>query len=691
MSVSRVAHALGLLLGAALLLVLGASPAWAHATPVASDPEPGAVLSTTPGVVTLVFSEPLNTGLSSATVVAPNGERFEGKVSGGDRITVALGTNAPGVYEVDWTTVSTLDGHPLHGSYAFGVGVNPGAAGEGTVGVGPSEGGLALGLLRALEYAALLAATGMLLLQRLARREPRPDWVRPRVRVALITALVSGAALVVAEAWLAAGSPEVGRMVTYLTTGLPATARVLRVVAEAAAVAATFVAGGGLVVVPLIVAFVALAASGHAAAVDPRWLGIGADALHLLSAGLWAGGVLALVTLRPPDGWRESQGRALLNRFTPVALVAFSVTVAAGVVRGFQELHTLAHLVRSSYGLVLSLKVLGVLVMAQLSWFAWKRIVGSFRAEAAVAILVVGLAGVLAAFPLPPARVSEAEAAPGGSHEGVSALPQQGDLTFGGNAGEVLVGMSLRPGEPGRNEVLVYLLPLEGEQAAAAIPATIAIAGEPEVSMQDCGSTCRRTELELSGGERLQVTIGGSSGGTVEFRLPTLPAPGGRRLLLRTQTRIHALDSYRMREELSAGLGAVRSDYTFVAPDLARIDVADRSTTVFVGDTRYLRQGTGPWNVQRNAPPLSVPIFTWDSFRPWLDPAIIGSGRIEGRPARVLSFFGSSGGTPAWFRLWIGEDGLVLRAQMRAQGHFMTQEFGDFDAPFQIQAPRGGA
>ena len=690
MRVGRVAHVLGLLLGAIVLLVLGAEPAWAHATPVASDPEPGAVLSTSPGVVTLVFSEPLNTKLSSATVITPNGERSEGTVSGGDRITVALGTNAPGVYEVDWTTVSTLDGHPLHGSYAFGVGVSPGAAGEGTVGVGPSEGGLALGLLRAVEYAALLAATGMLLLQRLANKEPRLAWVRPRVRLALVTALVSGAALVVAEAWLAAGTPDVGRMVTYLTTGLPASARVLRVVAEAAAVGATFVAGG-LVVVPLIVAFVALAASGHAAAVDPRWLGVGTDAIHLFSAGLWAGGILAIATLRPPDGWREPEGRALLDRFTPVALVAFSVTVAAGVVRGFQELQTPADLVLTSYGLVLSLKILGVLIMAQLSWFAWKRIVGSFRAEAAVAILVVGLAGVLAAFPLPPSRVSEAEAASAGSVEGVSALPQQGDLTFGGSAGEVLVGLSLRPGEPGRNEVLVYLLPLEGEQAAAAIPAAIAIAGEPEVSMQDCGPTCRRAELELSGGEKLRVKIGGSSGGAVEFRLPALPAPSGRGMLLRTQARIHALDSYRMREELSSGAAVVRSDYAFVAPDLARIEVADESTQVFVGDTRYLRQGSGPWQVQRNTPPLSVPVFTWDSFRPWLDPAIVGSGRIGGRLARVLSFFGSSGGTPAWFRLWIDEDGLVLQAQMRAQGHFMTQEFSDFDAPFQIRAPRGAA
>ena len=209
--------------------------------------------------------------------------------------------------------------------------------------------------------------------------------------------------------------------------------------------------------------------------------------------------------------------------------------------------------------------------------------------------------------------------------------------------------------------------------------------------MRDCGPTCRRTGLDLSGGEDLRVTIGGSSGGTTEFRVPALPAASGRRLLLRTQARIHALDSYRLQEELSSGGSPIRSDYAFVAPDLARIDVEDRSTTVFVGGTRYLREGTGPWQVQENAPSLSVPIFIWDSFRPWVDPRIVGSERVDGQPARVLSFFGSSGGTPAWFRLWIGGDGLVLQAQMRAQGHFMDQRYGDFDAPIQIQAPAGAA
>src|SRR6266508_2387665 len=290
MILRRVASALAILVGVAIALFLTAAPAWAHAALVSSDPEPGAELSTGPGVVTLAFSEPLNVKLSNATVASPGGDTFQGTATAEDRMTIPLTTNAPGIYRVEWTTVSALDGHPLHGSFAFGVGVSPGAAGEGSVGTGPSEGGLLLGLLRAVEYASLFAAMGMLLLRRLARREPPIDWVRPRIRIALVTALVSGTMVVLAEAALAAGSPSFGRIATYLTTGSPGGARVLRVAAEGAAVAVSFI-GSGLIVVPLVVALVALAWSGHAAAVDPRWLGIGADAVHVLFAGLWAGGI----------------------------------------------------------------------------------------------------------------------------------------------------------------------------------------------------------------------------------------------------------------------------------------------------------------------------------------------------------------------------------------------------------------
>src|SRR5690242_2191711 len=55
----------------------------------------------------------------------------------------------------------------------------------------------------------------------------------------------------------------------------------------------------------------------------PRDLLIGA--VHLLSAGMWAGGIMVMASLRPPGGWAGTDGRELVERFARVALIAFGV------------------------------------------------------------------------------------------------------------------------------------------------------------------------------------------------------------------------------------------------------------------------------------------------------------------------------------------------------------------------------
>ena len=48
--------------------------------------------------------------------------------------------------------------------------------------------------------------------------------------------------------------------------------------------------------------------------------------LHVVSAGRWAGGLLALASLRPPGGWAGAEARTLLERFGRIAFIAFGVT-----------------------------------------------------------------------------------------------------------------------------------------------------------------------------------------------------------------------------------------------------------------------------------------------------------------------------------------------------------------------------
>src|SRR5207245_5448518 len=139
-----------------------------HATLASSQPEAGQRLGTAPGVVVLDFTEPINAGLSRATVTDPIGHRFTG-ASEGREIRVPLSTNGLGVYTVSWTSVSTLDGHAVRGSFQFGVGVSPVSRSVEAVATAPGRGDLALAVIRWIEYLALLVAVGMLLVRRLAR------------------------------------------------------------------------------------------------------------------------------------------------------------------------------------------------------------------------------------------------------------------------------------------------------------------------------------------------------------------------------------------------------------------------------------------------------------------------------------------------------------------------------------------
>jgi len=113
---------------AAVALAAVPGVAGAHAVLASSQPEAGQRLGTAPGVVVLEFTEPLNQKLSRATVTDPVGRAFTDSVTGGQEIRVPLTTNAPGVYTVEWVSVSTLDGHAVRGSFQFGVGVSRASA-----------------------------------------------------------------------------------------------------------------------------------------------------------------------------------------------------------------------------------------------------------------------------------------------------------------------------------------------------------------------------------------------------------------------------------------------------------------------------------------------------------------------------------------------------------------------------------
>src|SRR2546423_10904365 len=112
------------------------------------------------------------------------------------------------------------------------------------------------------------------------------------------------------------------------------------------------------------------------------------------------------------------------------------------------------------------------------------------------------LAGVACAAAVPaPSPVSSTAASPTTAAATASpALPQADDLTFGQDAGRVLVGLTVRPAQPGPNTLLVYVMPLDGPAAAADVQLHLAVSGQT-VPIDTCSRTCRSASVTLVGGE----------------------------------------------------------------------------------------------------------------------------------------------------------------------------------------------
>ncbi len=658
------------------MLVLPAT-ASAHAVPVSATPAPGARLGTTPGAVVIVFDEPLVPRLSGTTVTDPTGRHFTGMVSG-KTIRVPLATSAPGIYQVDWKTVSVIDGHTITGSYRFGVGVSPAVAtaSAGATAQGPTASDVVVAVLRGVEYAVLLLACGLALLGVLGRDLPLR---LPAVPVAAAL-LASGVAVVAAEAVLASGGVSVAGIIEYLTNGATGWARVARLVLEAVVLEAAIVEAR-LSPVPLAGVVAAVAVAGHGADVEPAWQGIAVNAVHLAAAGVWAGGIMALALLRVTGRW-QAVGGDLLPRFTRVAPWAFAVSVLLGAVQAAQLLGGPGQVLSTRYGLTLLAKAVAVAAMVPLSLLAWRRIRVSVRAEAAIAVLVVAAAAALAAYPVVPKEareVAEEPVATGSVTGRASPFPRPGDLTMGGRAGQVMVGLTVHPGRPGRNTIRAYL----ASPATPASQARIRVRGRWQ-ALSTCGGACRTAIVELRGRERLAVSVAGRGGGTADFSLPSLPARDAAALAREAAARMNRLRTYRVAEVLSG----FRSAYSYARPHQMwlRTWYGDGvQESLWSGSSLYVRfSRDGPWRLKSKGALAPVPYFVWDPFQPFADARIVGTGTISGRPVTVVSAFGGHGSDPdsVWFTLYVDRStGRVLRSQMWAPNHFMDDHYYAFNRP----------
>ncbi len=123
--------------------------------------------------------------------------------------------------------------------------------------------------------------------------------------------------------------------------------------------------------VPLAAVAIVLAWSGHAGAGTDGVLGITFDAFHTLAAGVWLGGLVALLITLPrvqrnlPTAEATQLGAAIVVRFSAVAIICVGTLVVTGIYRGLAELRTLGDLTATDYGqaLLVKLGVFAVLII----------------------------------------------------------------------------------------------------------------------------------------------------------------------------------------------------------------------------------------------------------------------------------------------------------------------------------------
>ena len=364
----------------------------AHASLVAADPAPGAVLAGPPAAITLRFSEAVSAAGPGITVVAPSGRPTGGGPvrASGASMTAPFQMAGEGTYLVRWQVIAA-DTHPSRGQFTFSVGrASAAPAGDDLstdVGTVSPEGLLLQALGRWLHLIGMALAFGVVAF----RAAVLPDAEEAAAR-RLDRLLAAGVALlVVAEPVALAGqAASLGVVAGDLVDSSFGRVLGLRLGGALllwAALGAVRQAGGrGRAAVLALGAALALVdgLAGHRIAGWPDAVALGLGAVHEGAMAVWVGGLAAVLVAR--------EGAA---RFGRLAGGSFAMLAVSGAALALAHLRGPADLLATTYGAVLAVKVVAVGAAAAIAWL------GARRLEVAALAGVVTLAGLLVSLPPP--------------------------------------------------------------------------------------------------------------------------------------------------------------------------------------------------------------------------------------------------------------------------------------------------
>jgi len=339
----------------------------AHAALLVSDPAAGATLGDSPETIRLVFSEAIEPSLSDIRISDTRGsshqlERLQRVTGDAFAFSARVSRLERGVYIVNWRIVSSVDGHATTGAFAFGVRMDPSAAASASSNASVSWIEMCarwlfttgLVLLIGAVFGALLRFAGDTDLALAAW-----GWVVASAGVGLLLAAERSDSTAPIGALFTTfiGKALIGRAVSLAAAGVSllvaraSSPRVRRMAMSAAAVAALACAGVHV-------------AAGHAAA--PGFLPVPASVfvqwLHVAAMGIWLGGLAALLV--GCRGQPSESKAAAVRRFSALAAAGLLIVVVSGSLRALAELTSSNDLFATTYGRMVSIKIVLTVAVA---------------------------------------------------------------------------------------------------------------------------------------------------------------------------------------------------------------------------------------------------------------------------------------------------------------------------------------
>lgn len=350
---------------ALLLFIIIPQTASAHAHLLQATPDNGQQLNQAPNEIKLMFNERLQPELYYIKVYDSKGHIVSQKTKmSADHTTLStkLKTIPKGIYTVNYHIISA-DTHPVESSYLFSFGqslssatipqpkASPGQDGDGWQSI----------ILHAIYYLLLLSVLGWMLMSTL-----RPSMVREgfrwffslKVFLFIVSLLVSLSELF--QSISKFNGHELNLFLFHTTTGIFALARVCL------ALIILFLPQrsrwfNGIV----FIAFIALEAlSGHAISFSPKWVSVLLDAIHLIGAAFWVGGLLYIAL-----HWKKIREnmQGFLPFFSRGAFISLIALTISGILTTLIFLPSITEIVDSNWGRLILLKtllVIGVFITA---------------------------------------------------------------------------------------------------------------------------------------------------------------------------------------------------------------------------------------------------------------------------------------------------------------------------------------